>query len=224
MAHGGGNNAGMVVHWPKGIKAKGEIRRQYASVIDIVPTILEAVGVPEPKVVNGIEQTPIAGVSMKYSFDDANAKERHTTQYNEAAGNRSIYHDGWLAAVVHNVTWEPKNRAADVRQGQVGTLQHARGLRPRQRPGREDPEKLEEMKALFTQEAIKNNVFPMDDRRFERLNAEVSGRPDIMAGPQGADALSGHAGDDREQLHRHEEPLAHDHRRSGDSRRAAPRA
>ena len=101
MAHGGGNMAGMVVHWPKGIKAKGEMRRQYTHLIDIVPTILEAVGIPEPKIVNGVEQTPMAGTSMRYSFDDGNAKDRHITQYNEVTGNRSIYHDGWLAAVVH---------------------------------------------------------------------------------------------------------------------------
>src|SRR5688572_32527312 len=111
MAHGGGNNAGMAVHWPAGIKTKGEIRRQYASVIDVVPTILEAVGIPAPKIVNGIRQTPMAGISMKYSFNNGRAKERHTTQYNEGAGNRSIYHDGWMAAVVHNVTWEPTLRA-----------------------------------------------------------------------------------------------------------------
>ena len=93
MAHGGGNNAGMVVHWPKGIKARGQIRRQYTSVIDVVPTILEAVGVPAPKMVNGVKQTPMAGISMKYSFDNGNAKERHTTQYNEAAGSTTTA--GW---------------------------------------------------------------------------------------------------------------------------------
>ena len=107
MAHAGGNMAGTVVHWPNGIESKGEIRHQYSSVIDIVPTILEAVGIPEPKVVNGHEQTPMAGVSMAYTFDDDNAPERHTTQYNEVSGNRSIYHDGWLAAVVHRARGSP---------------------------------------------------------------------------------------------------------------------
>ena len=182
MAHGGGNNAGMVVHWPKGIKAKGEIRRQYASVIDVVPTILEAVGVPEPKIVNGIAQTPMAGISMKYSFDHGSAKERHTTQYNEAAGNRSIYHDGWMAAVVHNVTWEPKNRADDYSKDRWELYNMREDFGLANDLAAKYPEKVEELKALFTAEAIKNNVFPMDDRRFERLNAEVSGRPDVMAG------------------------------------------
>ena len=181
MAHGGGNNAGMVVHWPKGIKAKGEVRRQYTSLIDVVPTILEAVGIPEPKIVDGIEQTPIAGISMKYSFDDANAKERHTTQYNEGAGNRSIYHDGWMAAVVHNVTWEPKIRAdVDHDKWELYNMREDFGLA--NDLAAKMPEKVAEMKELFRKEAIKYDVFPIDDRRFERLNAEVSGRPDIMDG------------------------------------------
>ncbi len=113
MAHAGGNMAGMVVHWPKAIKPKGEKRRQYASVIDIAPTILEAVGIPEPKIVNGSEQIPMAGVSMIYSFNDGQAKGRHVTQYNEVRGNRSIYHDGWLAAVVHCEPWSQKPRVDD---------------------------------------------------------------------------------------------------------------
>ena len=181
MAHGGGNNAGMVVHWPKGIKAKGQIRRQYTSVIDVVPTILEAVGVPAPKMVNGVKQTPMAGISMKYSFDNGNAKERHTTQYNEGAGNRSIYHDGWMAAVVHNVTWEPAVRVDfDHDKWELYNMREDFGLA--NDLADKYPKKVEQMKKLFHREAVKYGVYPMDDRRFERLNAEVSGRPDIMAG------------------------------------------
>ena len=136
---------------------------------------------PEPKVVDGIEQTPIAGISMNYSFDDADAKERHTTQYNEGAGNRSIYHDGWMAAVVHNVTWEPKVRA-DIEHDKWELYNMREDFGLANDLAKQHPEKVEEMKALFTQEAIKYGVFPLDDRRFERLNAEVSGRPDIMNG------------------------------------------
>ena len=91
----------MVVHWPKGIKAKGEVRSQWHHVIDIAPTILEAAGLPEPKSVNGTPQTPIEGVSMVYTFADAKAKDRHKTQYFEMFGNRGIYHDGWLAHTEH---------------------------------------------------------------------------------------------------------------------------
>ena len=93
-------------HWPKGFKAKGEIRRQYTHLIDVAPTILEAAGIPEPTTVNGVEQTPMAGVSFSYSWDDAKAKDRHVTQYNECSGNRSIYHDGWMACVMHRAPWE----------------------------------------------------------------------------------------------------------------------
>jgi arylsulfatase A-like enzyme len=182
FAHGGGNIAGMVVHWPKGIKAKGEKRRQYHHLIDVVPTILDVVGVPEPKVVYGVEQLPMPGVSMRYSFDDANAKDRHVTQYTETAGNRSIYHDGWLAAVVHTVLWEPENRTTDFSKDtwELYNMREDFGLATDL--AAQYPDKVEAMKALFVEEARKNNVFPLDDRRGERLNPEVAGRPDIMFG------------------------------------------
>jgi arylsulfatase len=90
----GGTKVGMAVHWPKGIKAKGELRNQFTHVIDVAPTILEAAGLPEPKIVNSVVQRPMDGVSMVYSFDNADAKERHTTQYFEMFGNRGIYHEG----------------------------------------------------------------------------------------------------------------------------------
>ena len=96
----------MVVHWPTGIAAKGELRSQWHHVIDIAPTILEAAGLPEPKSVNGTPQTPIEGVSMAYTFADAKAKSRHTTQYFEIFGNRAMYHDGWLAGTIHRAAWE----------------------------------------------------------------------------------------------------------------------
>jgi arylsulfatase A-like enzyme len=131
FAHAGGNIAGMVVHWPKGINAKGEKRRQYHHVIDIVPTILEAVGVPEPKLVYGVPQLPMPGVSLQYSFEDAIVRDRHLTQYNETLGNRSIYHDGWIAAVVHTVLWEPGHRTEDYAQdsGSCSTCERISALR-----------------------------------------------------------------------------------------------
>jgi arylsulfatase len=107
----GGTRNGMVAHWPQRIRAKGELRSQWHHVIDIAPTILEAAGLPEPRTVNGTPQTPLEGVSMLYTFDDANASSRHTTQYFEIFGNRAIYHDGWLAGTVHRAPWEPRPRA-----------------------------------------------------------------------------------------------------------------
>ncbi len=140
FAHAGGNIAGMVVHWPKGIAAKGEKRTQYHHVIDIVPTILEAVGIPAPQTVNGVPQLQMPGVSMQYSFKDANAPDHHITQYNETLGNRSIYHDGWLAAVVHTVNLrEPANAHQRFCEGSMGAVQHARGLRTSHGPRREAP-------------------------------------------------------------------------------------
>ena len=177
----GGTRNGMVVHWPKGIKAKGEIRTQFGHVIDVAPTILQAAGLPEPKVVNGTPQIPIEGVSMAYTFDDARAPERHTTQYFEIAGNRAIYHEGWLARTIHRAPWESKPRSAladdvwelyDVRTD----FSLVNDLAAKQ------PQKLGEMKALFMKEAEAHHVLPLDDRVFERALAELVGRPDLMGG------------------------------------------
>ncbi len=109
-SHFGGTRNPLVVHWPKGIQAKGEIRTQFHHVIDVVPTILEACKIPEPKQVNGIPQKPIEGVSMLYSFDDAQAQDRRTTQYFELATNRAIYHDGWVACSRYGLPWETAGR------------------------------------------------------------------------------------------------------------------
>lgn len=177
----GGTRNGMVVHWPKGIKAKNEIRSQFHHVIDIAPTVLEAAHLPEPKVVNGTKQTPIEGVSLAYTFDDSKAKDRHLTQYFEIFGNRAIYHDGWLAGTVHKAPWEPLPRHAlnedvwelyDVRQDFSLSNDLAKA----------NPKKLVEMQKLFMKEAPKYQVLPIDDRGMERLNAELVGRPDLMAG------------------------------------------
>src|SRR6516164_8271992 len=104
-SHFGGTRNGTIVHWPKGIQAKGEIRSQFHQVIDVAPSILEAAGLPQPVFVNGIQQRPIEGVSMLYSFDDAKAAERHETQYFEMMGNRGLYHKGWTAVTKHRTPW-----------------------------------------------------------------------------------------------------------------------
>jgi arylsulfatase len=177
----GGTRNGMVVHWPRGIKAKNEIRTQFSHVIDVAPTILEAAGLPEPKVVNGTPQIPMEGVSMVYTFNDAKAKDCHTTQYFEIAGNRAIYHDGWLARTIHRAPWEHQVRRPlekdvwelyDVRSD--FSLANDLALK--------NPKKLAEMQALFMKEAEKCHVLPIDDRMFERAIAAMVGRPDLMAG------------------------------------------
>jgi arylsulfatase A-like enzyme len=175
----GGTRNGMVVHWPKRIKAKGEVRSQFHHVIDIAPTVLEAAGLPEPKVVDSAKQAPIEGVSMLYTFDDPKAKSRRTTQYFEIFGNRSIYHDGWLAGTVHRAAWEllPRKPLADDKWELYDTrtdFSLANDLSAK------NPAKLKELQDLFLKEAVKYNVLPLDDRTLERTNAKLVGRPDLI--------------------------------------------
>jgi arylsulfatase len=177
----GGTKVGMAVRWPKGIQAKGELRAQFSHVIDIAPTILEAAGLPEPKVVNGVTQRPMDGVSLVYSFDAAGAPERHTTQYFEMFGNRAIYHEGWLARTIHRAPWEsePRRALAD----DIWELYDTRNdFSLVNDLSAQHPEKLAVLQALFLQEAEKNNVLPIDDRVFERFVPANVGRPDLMAG------------------------------------------
>jgi Sulfatase len=180
-SHWGGTRNGTIVHWPDGIEAMGEVRAQFHHVIDVAPTVLEAAGIPEPKTVHGVEQKPIEGVSMRYAFDDAGAAERRETQYFEMFCNRGIYDRGWTAVTRHSIpwvatelppfaddTWELYDTNTDWTQ--------AHDL------AGEMPEKLEELKALFMEEARKYNVLPLDDRRFERFNADIAGRPQLITG------------------------------------------
>lgn len=178
----GGTKVGMAIRWPAGMKAKGELRRQFHHVIDVAPTILEAANLPEPKTVNGVEQYPMDGVSMVYSFDDAKAQERHTTQYFEMSGNRAIYHDGWFARTIFKAPWEAKPRR-DVADDSAWELYDTRtDFSLINDLSKQNPQKLKEMQALFLVEAERNFALPMDGRIFERINAELVGRPDLMAG------------------------------------------
>jgi len=177
----GGTRNGMVVHWPEGIEEKGGIRSQFGHVIDIAPTILEAASLPEPKIVNGTPQTPIEGVSLAYSFNDAMAKERHTTQYFEIFGNRAIYHDGWLARTIHRAPWQTLEQAP--LESDKWDLYNARDdFSLANNLAGENPEKLKELQALFMSEGEKYHVLPIDDRVIERVNPALAGRPDLMDG------------------------------------------
>ncbi|HSP44349.1 MAG TPA: arylsulfatase [Luteolibacter sp.] len=176
----GGTKVGMAIHWPKGFKTKGELRTQFHHVIDIAPTILEAAKLPEPTMVNGTKQRPMDGVSMAYSFDDAKAKDRHTTQYFEMFGNRAIYHEGWFARVIHKAPWEPKPRRALDDDSAWELFDTTKDFSLVNNLAAQHPEKLEELKKLFLSEAERNFALPIDDRTFERFNAELVGRPDLM--------------------------------------------
>ena len=181
-SHWGGTRNGAIVHWPDGIRTSGEVRDQFHHVIDVAPTVLEAAGLPEPNIVHGVEQKPIEGVSMRYAFDDAGAAERRETQYFEMFCNRGIYDKGWTAVTRHSIpwvlaaelppfaddTWELYDTNTDWSQANDLAAQM--------------PEKLDELKALFMEEARKYNVLPLDDRRVERFNSDLAGRPTLVKG------------------------------------------
>jgi arylsulfatase len=181
-SHWGGTRNGTVVHWPSGFDARGEIRSQFHHVIDVAPTVLEVAGLPEPSVVDGVEQQPIEGVSMSYSFDDQAAAERHLTQYFEMFCNRGIYHEGWTAITRHSTPWmfhaEMPALADDVWELYDTTTDWSQG----HDLAAELPEKLAELQELFLEEARKHNVLPLDDRRIERFNADLVGRPELVKG------------------------------------------
>jgi arylsulfatase A-like enzyme len=178
-SHFGGTRNGLVVHWPNGIKSKGEIRSQFTHVTDLAPTVMEAARLPFPKSVNGTEQIPFSGTSFLFSFDDAAAADRHTTQYFEMFGNRGIYDNGWVACTRHSIPWLAgalPNLNEDVWElyNVNDDFSQANNL------AASNPGKLKELQEIFKQEAIKNHVFPIDDRRSERFIAEIAGRPDLI--------------------------------------------
>jgi len=189
----GGTRNGMVVHWPKGITAKDEMRSQFHHVIDVVPTILDAAKLPQPKIVNGTPQVPIEGVSMTYAFADANAKSRHVTQYFEILGNRAVYNDGWLAGTVHKAPWEAQPRRP-LEQDVWELYDTHNDFSLADDLAAKNPQKLKELQALFLTEAEANQVLPIDDRSLERANAEAVGRPDLMGNRTSITLAEGMAG------------------------------
>ena len=180
-SHFGGTRNGMVMHWPKGVKAKGEVRDQFHHVVDIAATALEAVKLPEPKTVNGVAQRPMDGVSMLYSADAPDAAERRTTQYFEMFGNRGIYHEGWVACTRHSIPWMAGKLPA-LKDDVWELYKVDEDFSQANNLAKENPSKLKELQAVFEKEAIRNNVLPIDDRRFERFNAALAGRPDLLNG------------------------------------------
>jgi arylsulfatase A-like enzyme len=182
-SHWGGTRNGTIVHWPNGVSARGEVRSQFHHVIDLAPTVLEAAGLPEPVSVHGVQQMPLQGVSMAYSFDDAGAADRHETQYFEMFGNRGIYHRGWTAVTKHKTPWilvgEEVPAFDDDRWELYDTTRdwsQAHDL------AAEHPEKLHELQRLWLIEATKYNVLPLDDRAGERFNPDMAGRPVLIRG------------------------------------------
>ncbi len=182
-SHWGGTRNGTIVHWPKGIKGKGELRSQFHHVIDVAPTILEAAGLPEPIAVNGVQQKPIEGVSMLYSFNDAKAAERHETQYFEMFGNRGIYQKGWTAVTRHKTPWILIGEKVPAFDDDVWELYDTnKDWSQANNLAKQMPEKLHELQRLWLIEATRYNVLPMDDDLVKRFNPDAAGRPVLIKG------------------------------------------
>jgi len=192
-SHFGGTRNGMVLHWPKGIKAKGEVRSQFHHVIDLAPTVLDAAKLPEPTRVNGVPQRPMDGVSMLYSADDAKAPDRRTTQYFEMFGNRGIYHKGWVACTRHSIPWVIA-KLPDLNDDVWELYDVDKDFSEANNLAKEHPEKLRELQEVFRKEAIRNNVYPIDDRRVERFVPETAGRPDLLGGRKSLTVYEGMTG------------------------------
>jgi arylsulfatase A-like enzyme len=182
-SHWGGTRNGTVVHWPNGIEAKGELRSQFGHVIDVAPTILEAAGIPEPTTVAGVTQSPMEGTSMLYSFDDAEAPERHDLQYFEMFGNRGVYFKGWSAVTKHRTPWEMGAIELPAFDDDVWELYNGQEDYSQAHDlAKEMPDRLHELQRLWLIEATKYNVIPLDDRTAERINPDLAGRPQLVSG------------------------------------------
>jgi arylsulfatase A-like enzyme len=182
-SHWGGTRNGTIVHWPKGIKEKGGHRNQFSHVIDVAPTVLEAAGIPAPTMVNGVMQSPYEGTSMLYSFNDADAPERHETQYFEMFCNRGIYHKGWSAVTKHRTPWAMGGATMPAFDDDVWELYDGNSDWTQANDlSKENPEKLHELQRLWLIEAVKYNVLPLDDRQIERINPTTAGRPSLIKG------------------------------------------
>jgi hypothetical protein len=181
-SHFGGTRNGTIVHWPKGIKAKGELRTQFAHVIDVAPTILEAAGIPAPVSVDGIQQDPIDGTSMLQSFNDTKAPEFHETQYFEVMGNRAIYHKGWTAVTKHYTPWAGFAARPALDDDVWELYDVTKDWSQSKDLSKEMPDKLREMQRLFIIEATRYKVLPIDDRMMEKINPDTAGRPVLVKG------------------------------------------
>jgi arylsulfatase len=182
-SHWGGTRNGTIVHWPAGIDDPGGVRSPFTHVINHAPTILEAAGLPEPTVVNGVMQSPMEGTSMLYTFTRPDEPERHDLQYFEMFGNRGIYHKGWSAVTKHRTPWVLVGGTIpafddDVWELYDGTTDYSQA---RDRAA-EMPEMLAKLQRLWLIEATKYNVLPMDDRTGERLEPSIAGRPKLIHG------------------------------------------
>ena len=182
-SHWGGTRNATIVHWPNGIEERGGLRSQFTHVIDIAPTILEVAGLPEPTMVNGVQQSPMEGTSMAYTFGEPAAPERHDLQYFEMFGNRGIYYKGWSAVTKHRTPWQMVGGVIPAFDDDLWELYDGNSDYSQARDlVAEKPEMLAKLQRLWLIEATKYNVLPMDDRISERLEPAMAGRPTLIRG------------------------------------------
>jgi len=179
--HRGGQQDHLVIHWPDGIEARGEIRSQYHHISDIAPTIMQAAGIEVPEVYNSVPQQPMDGVSMAYAFDDADAPNQKERQYYEMFGNRAMWADGWKAVTLHanRMPWEI-NVTLPFEEDEWELYHVAEDFSESTNLAEQNPEKLAELIAMFDEEAWKYNVYPLYDDMLARL----AGTQDILFGDQ----------------------------------------
>ncbi|WP_330443839.1 arylsulfatase [Flavobacterium sp. C4GT6] len=178
-SHFGGTRNSMIITWPQGIAANGETRSQFHHVIDIAPTIYDVLGITFPTSVNGVEQVPLAGVSMKYTFENGNAEGTRKIQYFETGGHRAIYNDGWVAASFHGAPWILTG-SKGFKDNQWELYNIKDDFSEAVDLAAKNPEKLKELQQLFDEEAKKYNVYPLDDRFAQR--AQIPDRPSNVKG------------------------------------------
>lgn len=178
-SHFGGTRNPMIVSWPARIKDRGGVREQFLHTIDIAPTLYEVIGITPPMMLNGAEQKPIEGISFAYTFDDAKAKDRRTTQYFELGVNRGIYHNGWMASAMSFAPWQPHRSGFDLDKQKWELYNVDQDFSQADDLASANPQKLRELQDLWWVEAARYNVLPLDWRGTERLNAELMGRPSL---------------------------------------------
>lgn len=179
-SHFGGTRNGLAISWPNGIAARGEVRDQFHHVIDLAPTLLEVIGVEAPASFNGVAQKPIEGISMAYTFADADAADRRTTQYFEMLGNQGVYHDGWMASAIRGEPWVSEPPPVDLLNMPWELYHVEEDFSQANDLAKENPAKLDELVKLFFAEAAKYDVLPLDGRKTARL--DISNRPSLTQG------------------------------------------
>ncbi len=210
-SHWGGTRNGTIVHWPNGFTSQGETRSQFTHVIDIAATVLDVAGLPAPSFVNGIQQMPMHGQSMRFAFDDGSAPEAHDLQYFEMFCNRGVYHQGWTAVTRHSTPWVAAAELPAL-DDDAWELYAPDDWTQADNIAADNPAKLAELQRLFLIEAVKYSVLPLDDRRIERFDSDLAGRPDARARQDPA-ALRRNGAADRELGPQPQEQIPLGHRR-----------